>query len=210
MITYVNPDAIEDQSIDWSKLKPANVTYEELVNLRKNSQLNPGQQYRITDYVTTTTQSDTQSAGHQFDIIVVADDVNVLNENARAIQHAGDTYFSNSDLNAWELKYCLDNDTDRFAWADDSTTNGKGVIYRMIDEWGNDCPYDFKNIQFKHPNDTTTYLVYYYTFSTVINGVVTDYSLSNSNCFNNIIKENIIETSQTLNNNVFINTNEDS
>ena len=26
---------------------------------------------------------------------------------------------------------------------------GKGVIYRMIDEFGNDCPYDFKNIQFK-------------------------------------------------------------
>ena len=25
---------------------------------------------------------------------------------------------------------------------------GKGVIYRMIDEFGNDCPYDFKNIQF--------------------------------------------------------------
>ena len=24
-----------------------------------------------------------------------------------------------------------------------------GVIYRMIDEWNNDCPYDFKNIQFK-------------------------------------------------------------
>lgn len=23
---------------------------------------------------------------------------------------------------------------------------GKGVIYRMIDEWNNDCPYDFKNI----------------------------------------------------------------
>ena len=27
--------------------------------------------------------------------------------------------------------------------------NNQGVIYRMIDEDGNDCPYDFKNIQFK-------------------------------------------------------------
>ena len=26
---------------------------------------------------------------------------------------------------------------------------GKGVIYRMVDEWGNDCPYDFKNILFR-------------------------------------------------------------
>jgi hypothetical protein len=123
-----------------------NVTYLELKSLRDNSQLVPGQQYRITDYTTTTIQENTQSAGHQFDIIVVADDVNVLNENARAVQHDGDTYFSNSDLNAWELKYCLDNDTNRFAWAD--ATNGKGVIYYMKDEFNNECPYDFKNIQF--------------------------------------------------------------
>lgn len=36
---------------------------------------------------------------------------------------------------------------------------GKGVIYQLIDEFGNDCSYDFKNIQFKDNN------VYYYTFS---------------------------------------------
>ena len=123
-----------------------NITYSELKSLRDNSKLVPGTHYRITDYVTTTVQENTQSAGHQFDIIVVADDVNVLNENARAIQHEDDTYFSNSDLNAWELKYCIDNDTDRFAWAD--ATNGKGVIYYMKDEFNNECPYDFKNIQF--------------------------------------------------------------
>lgn len=29
---------------------------------------------------------------------------------------------------------------------------GKGVIYHMIDEWDNDCPYDFKNILFKRNN----------------------------------------------------------
>jgi hypothetical protein len=50
-------------------------------------------------------------------------------------------------LEAWQLKYCLDNDTSRFAWADN--VNGKGVIYRMVDEFNNDVPYDFKNIQFK-------------------------------------------------------------
>lgn len=60
------------------------------MNLRDNGELIPGQQYRITDYVTTTTQSNTQSAGHQFDIIVTADDVNVLNENARACLHEFD------------------------------------------------------------------------------------------------------------------------
>ena len=123
-----------------------NITYSDLKNLRDNDQLVKGQQYRITDFVTTTTQENTQSAGHAFDIIVVADDVNVLNENARAIKHPGDTYFADSKLEAWELKYCLDNDTTRFAWAD--ATNGKGVIYYMKDEFENECPYDFKNIQF--------------------------------------------------------------
>ena len=124
-------------------------TYSELVELKNNGALIPGQQYRITDYVTTTIQENTQSAGHQFDIIVVADDVNVLNENARACLHEGDTYFVDSDLNAWQIWYCLDNDTERFAWAVPSSDGGKGVIYRMIDEFNNDCPYDFKNIQFK-------------------------------------------------------------
>ena len=40
----------------------------------------------------------------------------------------------------------MDNDTNRFGWTDES--NGKGVIYYMKDEWNNECPYDFKNIQF--------------------------------------------------------------
>ena len=61
------------------------------------------------------------------------------------------SYFANAKVNAWKLKYCLDNDTTRFAWADE--TNGKGVIYYMQDEHGNECPYDFKNIQFER--DTT-------------------------------------------------------
>lgn len=128
------------------------VTWAELKDLRDNGKLIPGQKYRITDYQCTTTQEDTQSAGHQFDIIVTADSESVLNEEARAIQHEGDTYFANSNLKAWKLWYSLDNDTSRFAWADG--TNGKGVVYRMIDEWQNDCPYDFKNIQFD-----TSYIV---------------------------------------------------
>ena len=127
------------------------VTYSELKELRDGSKLVPGQQYRITDYVTTTIQEDTKSAGHQFDIIVTADSNNTLNEIARACLHDGDTYFSESDANleAWQIWYCIDNDTERFAWAADTKDGGKGVIYRMIDAWGNDLPYDFKNIMFK-------------------------------------------------------------
>ena len=109
-----------DTSYDIATYLPnmVNITYKALSDLKSNSKLVPGQQYRITDYVTTTTQSYTQSAGHPFDVIVTADDINVLNENARAIQREDDVYFGDSNLNAWELKYCLDNDTNRFAWAD--------------------------------------------------------------------------------------------
>ena len=123
------------------------ITWSELKALRDNSQLVAGTWYRITDYTCTTIQENTRSAGHIFDVIVRADSENKLNEEAFAIQHEGDYYFASSNLSAWKLWYSLDNDTTRFAWAD--AENGKGVIYRMIDEWNNDVPYDFKNINFK-------------------------------------------------------------
>ena len=205
------------------------ITYPELVALRDTSKLIPGMFYRITDYVCTTTQENTRAMNHQFDIIVQALSENTLSENAKADFHEGDTYFASCKVDAWELKYCLDNDTSRFAWADDSdeqkiinlnslysngaplvrqpsfdgrltaveleeyyyawgtqadvddadstnfiyskgetlvdgeevynlfegelqianVSSGKGVIYYMKDEYNNECPYDFKNIQFK-------------------------------------------------------------
>ena len=213
---YVN-DAI-DASTSMTE-----ITYSDLVTARNNNNLTPGTWYRITDYQCTTTQAGTQSAGHNFDVIVLATSSNTLSEEARAIKHDGDTYFANSNLNAWKVWYSLNNDTTRFAWADDSvdsprvtvedddvifyrditkddlttlhpyawtstdgnTTlytdlqeplqgdamceynsnispydiaefiegtglpNGRGVIYRLIDEFNNDIKYDFKNIQFK-------------------------------------------------------------
>ena len=95
------------------------ITYESLKTLRDSSKLVPGQQYRIIDYITGTSQENTQSAGHQFDIIVTALDECTLSEEAQAIQNINDSYFDNSNLSAWKLWYCLDNDTNRFAWAGD-------------------------------------------------------------------------------------------
>ena len=81
-------------------------------------------------------------------------------------------------MSSWEIKYSLDNDKTRFWWADE--TNGKGVIYYMKDEYGNECPYDFKNIQFKRDN------TYYYTFSWVDeNNAVKDLSIvGNTSIYN--------------------------
>ena len=125
------------------------VSYAELVALRNGKQLRPGHHYRITDFVTTVANdAEARSAGHPFDIIVLATAADTLSEEARAIVNESNTaYFATANLAAWKVWYCLDNDISRFQWADE--TNGRGVIYRLIDEWQNDCPYDFKNVQFK-------------------------------------------------------------
>ena len=92
-------------------------THASLVALRDAGQLVPGAFYRITDYECTTTQADTRSANHPFDIIVQALNERTLSENASAIQHEGDTYFADAKLEAWKLKYAIDNDPSRFSWA---------------------------------------------------------------------------------------------
>jgi hypothetical protein len=92
--TYVDDIAASLNDITATPL--IEITWQELKDKRDSGLLTPGQQYRITDYMTTTTQANTRSAGHQFDIIVTADGVDKLNENARACLHDGDTYFANS------------------------------------------------------------------------------------------------------------------
>lgn len=209
------------------------ITYAELRALRDAGSLVPGMFYRITDYECTTAQENTRAMSHNFYIIVQALSCDTLSEIAKAdINTSGnDEYFVDAGANvpAWEIKYCLDNDTTRFAWAldgqaitnlesgcsggeplvrqasfdgrceeaigepteyyyawgtqsdvddddihdfiyskNETITNGEivynssegeeqtaeviegmGVIYYMKDEHGNECPYDFKNIQFK-------------------------------------------------------------
>lgn len=196
-------------SLDINEEKLVKITYSELKLLRDNSQLTPGSFYRITDYVTTTTQSETQSANQPFDVIVLALSENTLCEDAKAILHEGDTYFADSDLSSWELKYCLDNDKTRFEWADE--TNGKGVIYYIKDEFNNECPYDFKNIMFKYDDK------YYYTFSFIsdndyVEDLILRQDLTNDEglrygTYCNIIKPYYPESkilTQSLNNNIFI------
>lgn len=217
--------------LDEIKVNVINVTYSELNTLRNNSELIKGKFYRITDYVTTTThtQKNTQSVNHPFDVIVLALSENRLSEQAFAIQHKGDEYFANSNLKAWELKYCLDNF--RFTWAD---LNGKGVIYYMKDEFGNECPYDFKNIQFKRwkVSDDVGYLealdgkymvanyngcpqglsvedtndfIWAFTFSSdSVGGEQTDYSLGGHKVHHNHFSEN---SNGSIPNNVFYGEN---
>lgn len=102
---------------DIQSIQIVKISYKELYNLKENANLKSGTFYRITDYECTTTQADSRSANHPFDIIVQALDESTLSENAQAIQHEGDEYFANAKLETWQLKYTIDNDASRFAWA---------------------------------------------------------------------------------------------
>lgn len=162
-LSFTNPQSISEEqktqivnSIGVIK-STINLTYDELVELRDNNELITGQYYRIIDFVTIIQdpwqsiygEETVKSAGHAFDIIVHALSNNVLSENAEADISSTDNsnHFQYCKLNAWKLKYCLDNDVNRFAWA--NPVEGKGVIYELIDEWNNKCSYDFKNIMYK-------------------------------------------------------------
>jgi len=193
IVSFSNSEYVESVS-EHSVL----ITYDELKTLRDAGTLVAGRFYRITDYEFTTVQEDTSSAGHVFDVIVRADSTSVLNENAFATWHEGDTYFADAHLNAWELKYCLDNDTSRFAWA--GSTNGRGIIFRLKDEWGNDCPYDFKNCLYTLDSED------YYTFDCYTDSTHSDHSLNGAYCYGNVMGEYVSSKKRTLNANVFKNT----
>lgn len=119
------------------------VTYANLKNLRDTSALVPGMQYYIHDYITTVGDASLSSAMHPFGIIVTANSPSELDESARICKAENDEYYTN--LDAYEIKYCIDNDSSRFGWVD---SNGKGVIYYMKDDNRNEAYYDFTNILF--------------------------------------------------------------
>ena len=182
----------------------SNFTYEELKNLRDSNSLTPGQKYRLTDYQATVGRDpitiklcDAQPAPKQleFDLILTALSNKSFSENVSV--DAKSNYRGKTNFNAWTVKYNFDNNKDIYTWADEE--NGKGVIYYMKDEFNNECPYDFKNIQllagevFKgetyddwFPDD-----IYRYTFSSQSGNQEDEYDLSidpENNVHDNVIK----------------------
>lgn len=84
--------------------------------------------------------------------------------------------FGDSVMEAWDIRYCLDNDTNKYNWAN---PNGKGVIYYLKDEFGNEASYDFKNIMYNG----------YYTFDYYVSGVHYDGSVKYGKyCYDNKIR----------------------
>lgn len=151
-----------NKNVDELNTKIHKITYNELLRKTEDAELIPGDWYQITDYKSYFI-SDAglfEADGvitHQFDVLVFAISNNALSENAKATVHNDDYSYYGDGIHSWILKYCLYNDNTRFGWAD--TVNGKGVIYRMIDEYGNDCGYDFKTMLFIKDDER------HYTFS---------------------------------------------
>lgn len=208
-------------------LQYVSITYADLVALKNASKLVEGTYYKIIDYVTTTngnsaTRSEpSRSAGHQFDIVVRATSKSTLSELASASLHEGDTYFATQNVGAWQIWYDIDNNVSKYDWAVTDGT-GKGVIYRMIDEFQNDLPYDFKNIQFYRDKTLDKYKAgakyfsaddsYYYTFwdsknkrdLSIQTGYVCNY---NKIGINQLADANSGKGDFVLNNNVFMTNN---
>ena len=136
-------EALED--VQQHEESIISLPYVEVKALRDNGLLDTGKRYRIIDYTATTKTHNTKSADHYFDLLLTPLSESMFSNKVSALPH--DSYFMACDLSRWEIEYSLDNDKKRFEWADEE--NGKGVIYYMKDEHGNEAPYDFKNIMFK-------------------------------------------------------------
>ena len=137
-------------------------TYAEIKSLRDTSRLIPGNLYRITDYetiyvqpVTNIVRSDSSAL---FDVALLATDKDRFAPEAWAThtdrtQPSGSVITSTTPLHQWRLLYDIDNNSALYSWA---TSTGKGVIYRLVDHWLNDLPYDFYNVKFRRYKITGT------------------------------------------------------
>lgn len=171
---------------------PINTTYASLKSLKDSNGLVIGQKYRITDFVSVFDETGITSANHPFDLVIEAISENLFSETANAIIHSGDDYFATQKLNAWEVRYCFDNDTTRFPQA---SSSGKGFIYYLKDEYGNEACYDFKNALFELTSadyDFISTTIHAFTFSTYISDMteILDASFNNNklNVKNNKVK----------------------
>ena len=150
-----------------SLTKPTYIEYAELKELAVGKKLNMLSTYIITDYLPVLSSTYSQTAQStdksKFALMLIANTNSTFFHECLAVDLAKDNQSNLSIANVRNLKilYDFNNDESKYDWIDKS--GGKGVIYRMVDEYGNDCPYDFYNIMFKFSG------TYYYTFSEISN-----------------------------------------
>lgn len=196
-ITKINVGGVDYELGGSGTGKMVEITHAELKALKDSNSLEVGTKYRITDYVGTF--KTLKSANHPFDIVVEALSESVLSEKASAMRHEGDNYFANAKMELWEVWYSLENDTTRFA---EAAENGKGFIYKIKDEYGNDVCFDFKNALFTLTSEE-------YPFITASSGSMDfylfSYNTGTANDFSNqdtIADLSVLSSSSVMNNTV--------
>ena len=90
------------------------VTWEGLRGLKDAGNLVPGTWYRITDYETVVMFKGATSINLEVDILILASDMGILNENVYFIPKEQNDYLNASKVQVWKGKYCIDNDILRF------------------------------------------------------------------------------------------------
>lgn len=140
-------------------ITPNYIKYADLKKLVVGKKLNMLSTYILTDYkpILSNKYSETaQSTDSIFGLMLIANTNSTFFHECLAVKLTSN---QNSIESVYDLKilYDFNNDESKYDWIADDI--GNGVIYRMIDEYGNDCPYDFYNIKFNFGGE------YYYTFS---------------------------------------------
>jgi hypothetical protein len=162
------------------------VTYNELVNLKNNSQLKKGQNYLLTDYMTTYTQPLTavsKTSGVIEPLIITAIDINKLHNQCKSTLYPQDILF-------YEITGDIGNGkgTEGFT---------KGKIYRRIDTIkNNDIGTDWRHVKYGRSGVDK---LLFEDYTSVYNNKIETYYL-----FNNVIGYGF--TNNTIGNDFFTNT----
>ena len=108
-------------------------------------------------------------------------------------------------LDQWKIWYDIRPNNDMYSWVNESA---HGVIYRMIDERGNEGPYDFKNLQYRNSTEPeNSNEAWEYTFNcynsnspnTDMSVVYNSYNTHDSLFHSNIIKSTLNTTNSRIN-----------
>lgn len=140
-----NDEAVRVPALEFLGGNYEEITYNELQTLITNEELTPGKFYLLTDYQTIYLQPDFYSNGDKKvidqdmvktgfvePILVYATSTNTLSNDAKSIDFPSDI---------------IEYDSTSETLYDDLVTMGK--ITRRKDKFGNDIPFDFRNVLFK-------------------------------------------------------------
>lgn len=138
--------------------EPEFIEFADLIAKAERGELEVGKEYRYP-YTLVVLDNDEEyfsykSAGHYFDIVTRALTPSILCEKVRIMYNENDSYFKdwNANVGAWQVWINMQRPTQVdicYMPSNEDFINTKGQIYKMIDENGIECNYDFKNMLFK-------------------------------------------------------------